>query len=159
MGKVLAKRSAELGKLLGKNVLVFLNYGENATADAPVWAILGGQRSASWSATADEIDLTDKVSGGYGESEQGIKATELSVELIVRRGDDAVAALFKAFDDGDAVDILRWAKDGRSVRNWYAITELSEDAAHDDAAILSVTLKGMGKPTYTEDLKDPRESE
>ena len=157
MTKVLAKRKAEDTKLLGKNVLVFLNYGETASEDAPKWALLGGQRSASWSATADEVDLTDKTSGGYGDSDQGTKSTELSVELIVKKGDEAVKALRQAFDEGEAVDVLRWAKDGQSIRNWYAVTEMSEDAAHDDAAVLSVTFKGKGRPIYTEDMEDPRE--
>ena len=40
-------------KLLGKNVLVFLNYGEGATEDLPKWALLGGQRSADYSANAE----------------------------------------------------------------------------------------------------------
>lgn len=151
-------RPAADSKLLGKNVLVFMNYGEGATAEAPVWGLLGGQRSASFTASADEVDLTDKTSGGYGEAEQGIKSTEMELELIVKPGDEVVQQLYDAFDKGEAVDLLRWAKDGRSIRNWYSITELGEEAAYDDAAILTATLKGMGAPTYTESMEDPRET-
>ncbi len=145
-------------KLLGKNVLVFLNYGESATEAAPVWALLGGQRSASFTASAEEIDVSDKTSGGYGETLPGLKTTELEMELVIKTNDETVAQLYEAFDAGEAVDILRWAKNGRSIRNWYSITEMNEEAAHEDGAILTVSLKGLGQPTYTEDMEDPRES-
>lgn len=156
MAKVRATKEATETKLLGKNVLVFLNYGENATYDNPVYALLGGQRSADYSVSAEEIDTTDKTSGGYGDAEPGLKTIELSMELIVKPDDEAVNALYEAFEADEAVDILRWAKDGRSIRNWYSITSLEESAAYDDAAILSITLKGKGAPTYTEDMEDPR---
>lgn len=143
-------------KLLGKNVLAFLNFGELATEAAPKWAFLGGQRSADWTSSASEVDLTDKGSDGYGDTDQGTKSTEMAVELIVKPKDEAVQQLYAAHDLGEPVDILRWAKDGRSIRNWYAITEISETAAYDDAAILSLTLKGKGAPTYTENMADPR---
>ena len=156
MAKVRPLKPATEAKLLGKNVLAFLNFGETATFASPVWALLGGQRSADFSSSADEIDLTDKTSGGYGDADQGTKATELSIELIVKPNDEAVGELYDAHANGEAVDILRWAKDGRSLRNWYTITELSESAAYDDAAILKATLKGCGAPTFTEDMVDPR---
>lgn len=158
MAKARVTRSAAQDKLLGKNVLVFLNYGEAATYAAPVWSLLGGQRSASFSSSADEIDLTDKTSDGYGDSEQGIKNTELSIDLVCKSGDETLEALRDAYDKGEAVDILRWVKSGDSVRNWYAITEISDEASHDDAVTLSLTLKGKGKPTYTSNMTDPRPS-
>ena len=66
--------------------------------------------------------------------------------------------MYTAYDADEPVDILRWAKDGRSIRNWYSITNLEESAAHDDACILSLTLKGKGAPTYIESMEDPRET-
>lgn len=144
-------------KLLGKNVLVFENYGENATYDVPVWSLLGGQRTASFTNSADEIDLSDKNSGGYGQADQGIKSTELELELLVMPGDKSVQQLYDAYEKGEAVDILRWSKNGRSIRNWYSITEMSEEASHDDAATLSISLKGLGQPIYIDDMPDPRD--
>jgi TP901-1 family phage major tail protein len=143
-------------KLLGKNVLVFLNYGESATEETPKWALIGGQRSADYSASAEEIDLTDKTSGGYGDTEAGVKTTELTVELIVKPAEEAVKELWKAFEADEPVHILRWSKNGRSVMNWYSITSMEETAAHDDAAVLSVTLKGKGAPKAQDAMEDPR---
>jgi TP901-1 family phage major tail protein len=150
-------RPAAQNKLMGKNVLVFLNYGDGATYASPVWALIGGQRNAGLSASADEIDLSDKTSGGWGETEQGIKSTEISLEGLLMTGDAAVKELKNAFIAGEAVDILRWAKDGTSDRNWYSITEFSDDAPHDDGVTLTVTLKGMGEPVFTDSMDDPRE--
>lgn len=143
-------------KLLGKNVLLFLNYGEGATYEAPVWTLIGGQRSADYSATADEIDLTDKTSDGYGDAAPGVKATELTVEIIVKPQDETVAQLFDAQDDDEPVDILRWAKNGRSIRNWFSIISIEETASYEDACVMTVTLRGKGKPVYTEQMEDPR---
>lgn len=156
MAAVRATRNVTQSKLLGKNVLCFLNYGDNATESNPVWALIGGQRSADYSSSADEIDLNDKNSDGYGESAAGIKSTELSLELLCKKADKAVAALWDAHKEDEQVDVLRWAKDGQSVRNWYTITEISESAAHDDAVTLSLTLKGCGAPVFTVDMADPR---
>lgn len=156
MANVRPVRAAGEEKLLGKNVLLFLNFGEEATEAAPKWALIGGQRDASYNVSADEIDVTDKTSGGYGDTAPGTKSVELSLELIVKPADATIGELYKAFDNDESVDILRWSKNGRSIRNWYSITSMEESASYDDAAILSVTLKGKGQPTYTEKMEDPR---
>ncbi len=156
MAKTRATMAEQAGSLLGKNVLLFLNYGENASEASPVWTLIGGQRSADYSTSAEEIDTTDKTSGGYGDSEPGLKTAELTTEIIVKKGDETIAALQEAYEASEPVDILRWAENGRSIRNWYTIISLEESAAHDDACILSLSLKGKGKPTYTEDMADPR---
>ncbi|MBR6635947.1 MAG: phage major tail protein, TP901-1 family, partial [Phascolarctobacterium sp.] len=113
MAKVRPTREANEAKLLGKHVLAFLNYGESATYESPTWALIGGQRSADYSATADEIDLTDKTDGGHGDAAPGVKGTELTLELIVKPQDETIKQLYDAQDDDEPVDILRWAQNGR----------------------------------------------
>lgn len=156
MAKVRPTLAASEEKLLGKNVLVFLNFGETASYESPNWVLIGGQRSADYSATADEIDLTDKTDEGYGDAAPGVKSTELSVEIIVKPQDETVNQLYDAQDDDEPVDILRWAQNGRSIRNWYSIISIEETASFEDACIMTVTLRGKGKPTYTEAMADPR---
>lgn len=158
MAKVRPTRAASEEKLLGKYVLAFLNYGENATYENPIWALIGSQRSADYSATADEIDLTDKTDGGYGDAAPGVKATELTIELIVKPQDETIKQLLDAQDDDEPVDILRWAKHGRSIRNWYSIISIEETANFDDACVVTVSMRGKGKPTYIDDMTDPREA-
>ena len=149
-------RATTNSKVLGRNVLVFLNYGEGATESVPVWTLVGGQKTADFSSSADDIDVSDKVSGGYGETAAGIKNTELEMELLVKSGDAPVKELFEAHEGGEDVHILMWVKNGRSVTNWYSITEIKQSAAHDDAAVLTMTLKGLGQPTFTDNMTDPR---
>lgn len=144
-------------KLMGREVLVFLDFGEDATYDDPVWSLIGGQRTADFNNSADSIDTSDKNSNGYGDSEPGMKTTEISMELIIKPSDPTIAQLYDAYNNNEAVDILRWVNGGRSTRNWYSITEMSESAAYDDASILTLTLSGKGEPTVIEDMADPRE--
>lgn len=151
--KVLAVNGAQQKYLMGKDVLLYLNYGEGATEAAPVWALIGGQTTADLDMSADSIDLTNKGSDGWGETGAGIKTTELSLEGIVCNNDEAYAALKQAFVDGVDVDICRFAKDGTADRNWYSITELSDETPHDDAATFSITLGGKGKPRFYTGLK------
>ena len=156
MANVRPTMEASEAKLLGKDVLLFLNYGETATYENPKWALIGGQRSADYSASADEIDLTDKTSDGYGDAAAGVKSTELTVTMLVKPGDETVAQIYDAQDDDEAIDVLRWAKNGRSIRNWYSIISIEETGSYEGAVEMTITLRGKGKPVYTEDMPDPR---
>jgi len=53
-----------------------------------------------------------------------------------------------AFIKDESVDICRYATDGTAERNWYSITELSDETPHDDMATFSITLTGIGAPTF-----------
>ncbi len=152
MAKVRVTKADGSNKLLGKNVLLYLNYGEGATEAAPKWTMIGGQTTADLDMSADDIDISDKNSNGWGETEAGIKSTELSLEGIICNGDEGYAALKDAFIKGEAVDICRYASDGTADRNWYSITELSDETPHDDAATFSCTLSGKGEPKFYENL-------
>lgn len=148
MAKVRPTRSVDIDKLVGKNVLVYINYGENATEAAPAWTLIGGQRGASLSMTADGIDATNKASDGWGETYAGIKSTELSMDGIINKNDEGYAALKDAFIKGEAVDLCRYATDGTADRNWYNITDLSDETPHDDMATFSMTAGGVGAPHF-----------
>ncbi len=152
MSKVRAARSVSVDKLVGKNVLVYINYGESASEASPVWTLIGGQRSASLSMTADDIDASNKSSGGWGETYAGLKSTELTMDGIINKNDEGYAALKDAFVAGEAVDLCRYASDGTADRNWYNITELSDETPHDDMATFSMTAGGVGKPKFYSSL-------
>ena len=148
MAKERVKRAATADKRLGKEVLLYLNYGEGATEAAPVWCLIGGQTTADLDMSADSIDATNKASGGWGEAYAGIKSTELSLEGIICKSDEGYAALKDAFIKGESVDVCRYAADGTADRNWYTITKLSDSTPHDDTATFSITLNGLGAPTF-----------
>ncbi len=144
------KRDATADKLQGKEVLLYINYGDTTTAtyDAPSWTLIGGQTTADFDMSADSIDASNKSSGGWGETYAGIKSTELSLEGIICKSDEGYTALKDAFIKGEAVDLCRYAANGTADRNWYNITELSDSTPHDDMATFSVTLAGIGAPTF-----------
>lgn len=148
MAKERVKRVAAADKLLGKEVLLYINYGEGATEAAPVWTLIGGQTTADLDMSADSIDASNKSSGGWGENYAGIKSTELDLEGILCKSDEGYAALKDAFIHGEAVDICRFAADGTADRNWYTITEISDSTPHDDTATFTVTLNGIGAPKF-----------
>lgn len=79
------------------------------------------------------------------------------MELIIKPSDPTIGQLYDAYENNEAVDILRWVKGGRSTRNWYSITDMSESAAYDDASILSLTLTGKGEPKVIDSMADPRQ--
>lgn len=151
--KVRAKLAAVHTKLEGKYVLVYLNFGESATEASPKWAMIGGQKSGDLDLSADSIDASDKTSGGWGEKYPGIKTSELSVEGNIVGGDEAYQALRDAFNAGEPVDICRYdSKNKTADRNWYSITELSDETPHDDVATFSMKLEGIGAPKYYKNL-------
>lgn len=152
MSKVRPTRSVSADKLVGKEVLLYINYGDSATEAAPVWCLIGGQRTANLTMSADDIDASNKSSGGWGETYPGIKKTELSLSGIINTADEGFAALKDAFVKGEAVDICRYASDGTADRNWYNVTELSDETPHDDMATFSATLGGVGAPKFYSSL-------
>lgn len=151
--KVCAKMTNSKQRLVGKNCLVYLNYGEGATEAAPKWAAIGGQTKGNLDMSADSIDGSNKDSGGWGETYTGTKTTELSVEGYITKDDDAYNALKEAFVNGEAVDICRYFADaGTAERNWYNITKLSDETPHDDMVSFSMTLGGIGAPKFYKGL-------
>lgn len=151
MAEVRATKTDGEDLIRGKDVLIYLNYGETATEAAPKWTVIGGQKTADFTVSADSIDATTKNDNGWGRNYGGIKSTELKVEGIVAVKDSAYDALYDAYKKGESVDICRfWATKKYAERNWYQITEMSDTTAHDDMASFSMTLQGIGEPkTYT----------
>ena len=151
--KVLATMTDKKQRLLGKNCIVYLNYGESATEATPKWTAIGGQTKGNLEMSADSIDGSNKDSGGWGEEYAGTKSTELSVEGYVTKDDEAYNALKDAFINGAAVDICRFFTDsGTADRNWYHITKLSDETPHDDMVSFSLTLGGVGAPKFYKGL-------
>lgn len=148
MSKVRPAYNASADKLKGKDVLVYINYGETATYEAPVWCLIGGQTDAKYDIKADSIDGSNKSSNGWGETYAGIKTTELDLEGVRCKSDEGLVALRDAFVNDEKVDIVRYATDGTAERNWYSITDFSDSTPHDDMATFSVTLEGVGKPKF-----------
>lgn len=127
----------------GKDVLIYLATG--GTEEAPEWTLLGGQRSADLTQSAEEIDASHKTSGGWGSHIQGLKTWSLDTEFVYMKSDPGMEALTQAFRDGAEVMIKIEYADKSYQTGWGYITDLSPSSPHDDVATVSCTISGNGE--------------
>lgn len=127
-------------KIKGLEVLLYVN-GQ----------VVAGQRGASLSMSADEIDITDKTTEGYKAFWVGLKEWSISCDGLVCVGDTGYDALVDAFLAGDtiAVELKNEAKDGEEAPAFHysgnvAIASMDYDAQYDDALTYSCELRGAG---------------
>ena len=105
--------------------------------------VLGGQRGASLSMSADELDITDKNTTGYKKYLVGLKEWSISCDGLVCNGEEGYEALFNAFINGDIVEVQFKQKDGTfGYHGPMVIASMDFDAQYDDALTYSCELKG-----------------
>lgn len=105
---------------------------------------IGGQKGASLSRSAETIDISDKVSGGWAESMMGLKSWSIECEGFVCLGDQGFDKLHEAFDDRLPleVEIKVGGEDGYTYTGSVVITDFPEEYPMDDAVTYSVSLQG-----------------
>lgn len=141
--------------LAGKNLLLYIAYGEGATVENPNWNLVGGQRNSPLSMSADEIDASDKSSGGWGETLQGTKTWSIEQECVYKVNDNGFDIMRYAFLNDIPVYLMRRDKNGNAVKGFANITEFSDDNPHDDVATATVTFSGIGAPEFSTNEPDP----
>ena len=105
--------------------------------------VLGGQRGASLSMSADELDVTDKNTTGYKKFLVGLKEWSISCDGLVCNGEEGYEALFNAFINGDIVEVQFKQKNGTfGYKGPMVIASMDFDAQYDDALTYSCELKG-----------------
>ena len=103
--------------------------------------LVGGQRGASLSMSADEIDTTNKTTEGYKTFLVGLKEWNISCDGIVVIGDEGYDALVAAFLEGNTIQVE--LKGGNfNYSGDVAIASMDFDAQYDDALTYSCELKG-----------------
>ena len=117
-----------------KGLEILLHTGEN---------VIGGQRNATLSMSADDLDTTDKTTEGYKTFLVGLKEWSISCDGLVCAGDTGYDALVDAFLAGNTIDVeLKNASGSFSYKGTVAIASLDYDAAYDDMLTYSCELKG-----------------
>lgn len=107
--------------------------------------VVGGQRGASLSMSADELDITDKTTEGYKAYLVGLKEWTISCDGLVCTDDTGYQALFTAFLNGDVVQVQFKQEDGSfGYGGPMVISSMDFDAQYDDAVTYSCELKGAG---------------
>lgn len=126
----------------GKDYLIYLNTG--TTEAAPTWTLLGGQRSGDLNREADEIDASNKTSGGWKSTLPGLRSWSIDLETVYLAGDTGAKFLEAAFLAGKQVHVKFEYPDKSFVTGWGSITECSLSTPHDDVATLKGTISGDG---------------
>jgi TP901-1 family phage major tail protein len=109
---------------------------------------VGGQRGASLSMSADELDVTDKNTTGYKKFLVGLKEWSISCDGLVVVGEAGYDALFDAFIAGSVITVQLKKEDGSfGYQGPVVIASMDFDAQYDDALTYSCELKGAGDLT------------
>ena len=109
---------------------------------------VGGQRGASLSMSADELDITDKNTTGYKKYLVGLKEWSISCDGLVCDGEEGYDALFNAFINSDIVKVQLKKEDGTfGYEGDMVIASMDFDAQYDNALTYSCELKGAGDLT------------
>ena len=126
---------AETTKIKGLEVLLYV--GSNVVA---------GQRGASLSMSADDIDITDKTTDGYKAFLAGLKEWSISCDGLVCVGDAGYDALVDAFLAAEEVQVQLKNEAGTfGYQGTVSIASMDFDAQYDDALTYSCELKGASK--------------
>lgn len=133
----------------GVDFLLKVNTG---TADIPVWVTIGGQRGATLSMTAAMIDASNKMSGAWTTSVPGLLSWSIDADAVMLTDISGLTVeegrrhLLSAFHNRNLVHVRYVRKDGSKFQGYAAITDLSEEAPHDDVATYKIKLEGSGAP-------------
>lgn len=129
-------------KIAGVDVLLKIKKGGS-------FVVVGGQKGASLSRSAETIDVTDKTSEGWSESIVGLKSWSVDCDGFVTLGDVGFEALHEAFDNRQALDIeIKVGNEtGYTYTGSVVITDFPEEYPQDDAVSFSLSLAGASKLT------------
>ena len=126
---------------VGKDYLLYINTG---TALSPVWTLIGGQRSADLSRSADSIDVSHKTSGGWKSNKAGLRGWSIDLDALVLLSDAALPYLEKAFNDGAEIHVRLRYPNMTEQTGWGSLTDFSLATPHDGEASLTGTIEGNG---------------
>jgi TP901-1 family phage major tail protein len=140
-------------KIKGLEVLLYVNVPD--AQGTPVKTVVAGQRGATLSMTADDIDVTDKTTEGYKAFLAGLKEWNISCDGLVCIDDVGYKALVDAFLAGEVIEVdLRNGDYSFGYRGLVAISSMDFDAQYDDALTYACELKGASA-LYKIDPDDP----
>lgn len=127
-----------MGAIKGLDILLQVESTDGEYVD------LGGQRGATLNRSAETIDVTNKVSGGWKQSITGFKEWSLDCDGIYIEDDAAYTLLEEAFEAGTELTVKLSKGEDFSFSGKAVITDFPLEAPYDDAATYSVSLAGTG---------------
>ena len=137
----------------GKRLVMFVNYGSGATAENPVWNLVGGLTSNNLSLSAETNSAQTKDNGYWPISSITSKSYEVSAEVIMLRDNVAQEAIEAFMVDDEitaAKQLLNIAIVDLDTLEYYnlkvAPTAWEITAESEDMVTKSFTATGSGAP-------------
>ena len=133
-------------KVAGVDVLLKVKKQEGS------YVVLGGQKGASLSRSAETIDVSDKTSGGWSEAIMGLKSWSVECDGFVTLGDEGLKLMHEAFDERKSLDIEIKVGDttGYTYTGSVVITDFPEEFSYDSAVTYSLSLQGASPLVRTD---------
>lgn len=129
---------------VGKDFFLYINTG---TAAAPIWTIVGGQRSADLNRTADSIDVSHKTSNGWKSTKAGLRSWGIDLDALVLLSAPSFPYLEAAYQTGAELNVQLLYSDGTVQSGWGSLTDFSLKTPYDGEASISGTFEGNGPLT------------
>lgn len=137
----------------GKDFLAYVNYGEGATEENPIWNLLGGTNNDNLGISAEVSTQQTKLSGYWQDGKVTGKSGEYSSEMVCLR-DNLAQQVVEAFlyddeitDEKGALHMALVDKVTKEYKEFWAIPTSWELAAETgDMATYSASFTIIGKP-------------
>ena len=146
----------------GKEEVLFVNYGEGATAAAPVWTKVGGILNNSLNISLEVNSVQTKDSGYWAEGGIVSKSGEVSAEMICKKDDIGQMAVENFVEDDETtrekkalqfalvrMDTLKYKK------FWAAPSSFETTADSEDLIQKSFSAALLGAPENLENFVVP----
>lgn len=133
-----------------KGTYVLLAVGDGGTTE--VFTDLAGQRNTQMQGAANQVDLSDKTTGGWGSSGAGLRTVSVTTSgHCVWPDSTGLKELEAAWRAGDNINCkLKLNAGGGYYLGAFAVTQFQISGAHDGYTEYSLTLQNNGAVTYHE---------
>jgi TP901-1 family phage major tail protein len=136
-----------MAKVAGIDVLLYVD--TDTTGTTPNLVVLGGQGDATLNREAEEVDVSAKTDGAYGDFLPGRKTWSIECEGFIVESDAAFNRLEDAYENREALNVEIRMPSGKKYSGEVVITEFPLEFGQEDGATFSLTLTGKGALTIT----------
>lgn len=149
----------------GKRQVLFLNYGPGATAENKVWTKVGGVKNHNFNISAEVKTEQTKDEGYWPDGGITSKSAELSAEVVVKKNNEAQAAIEHFVMDDDTTaekNALNFAIVDLDTLDytecWCCPTSWETTADSEDLLKKSLSAQVIGKPEQKHNFIVPGEN-
>jgi TP901-1 family phage major tail protein len=136
-----------MAKVAGIDVLLYVD--TDTTGTTPNFVVLGGQGDATLNREAEEVDVSAKTDGEYGDFLAGRKTWNIECDGFIVENDAAFERMEQAYEAREALDVELRMPSGKKYSGTVIITEFPLEFAQEDGGSFSLTLTGKGPLTIT----------